>query len=91
MDEMRGVLAVRAHKRLRSEGIGMIQPMTLKDTSCNSRTKLSLGLNCYCTEVFIYMKTNTRSRSASATVSAKYPTCVYSYCEYQYTACLSYL
>jgi|SRR6266850_538564 len=64
----------------------MIQPMTLNEDSCDLGTKLSLGLNCYCTGVFIHTKTSTRSHSASATDAANYPTCVYLDFEYQYTA-----
>jgi len=63
-----------------------IQPMTLNGISCDSRTKSSLGLNCYFTEVFICTKTDTRNHSTSATDAASYPTYVYLGFEYQYTA-----
>jgi len=85
----RGLSSVCA-QRMRSKGMVTIQPMTLNDIDCDSRTKLSLGLNCYCTGVYICTKTSTRSCSASATDAAKYPTCIYLYFEYQYTAFLSY-
>src|SRR6266850_3629701 len=48
----RGLSSVCAQK-MRSKGIWTIQPMTLNGISCNSRTKSSLGLNCYFTAVYI--------------------------------------
>src|SRR6266850_4740918 len=59
---------------------------TLRMSSCNLGTKLSLGLNCYFTAVYISTETDTRSCSASATDAASYPTYIYSYFEYQNTA-----
>jgi len=85
MDEMRGVSAAHAQK-MRSKGNGVCSQSTLKVSSCDSGTKSSLGLNCYCTKVYICTKTSTRSCSASATDAAKYPTSIYSDFEYQYTA-----
>jgi len=55
-------------------------------SGCDLGTKSSLGLNCYFTAIYISTKTDTRSRSASATDAASYPTYVYLYSEYQYTA-----
>ena len=56
MNEVKGVLAVHAHKGWGQRGMWAIQPMTLNDISCNLGTKLSLGLNCYCTGVYIHTK-----------------------------------
>src|SRR6267142_4242377 len=56
MDEMRGVSAVHMHKEFRSKGNGVHSQSTLNVSSCDSGTKLSLGLNCYCTGVFICTK-----------------------------------
>jgi hypothetical protein len=42
--------------------------------SCNLRTKLSLGLNCYCTMLFIHRKPYARSCNISASYSVKYRT-----------------
>src|SRR6267142_1474018 len=67
-------------------GIEPNSQQTLTMNSCDLGTKSSLGLNCYFTAVYISTKTNTRSCSASATGAASYPTYVYSYSEYQYTA-----
>jgi len=86
MDEVKGVSAVRAHKGWGQMGIEPNSQQTLTMNSCNLGTKLSLGLNCYFTAIYISTKTNTRSHSASATDAASYPTYVYSYSEYQYTA-----
>src|SRR6266850_6767764 len=71
---------------MRSEGNDSYSQQTLKMSSCDSGTKSSLGLNCYCTGVFIHTKTSTRSCSASATDAANYHTYVYSDFKYQYTA-----
>src|SRR6267142_4410131 len=71
---------------MRSDGNDSNSQQTLKVLSCDSGTKSSLGLNCYCTGVFIHTKTSTRSHSASATDADNYPTYVYSNFEYQYTA-----
>src|SRR6267142_1214198 len=73
---------------MRSEGNDSNSQQTLKVLSCDSGTKSSLGLNCYCTRIYIHTKTSTRSHSASATDAAKYPTCLYSDFKYQYTALL---
>jgi hypothetical protein len=42
--------------------------------SCDLRTKLSLGLNCYCTTLFIHRKLYARSCNISASYSVKYHT-----------------
>ena len=73
---------------VRSDGNESYSQQTLKVSSCDLGTKSSLGPNCYCTRVYIHTKTSTRSCSASATDAAKYPTCLYSDFEYQYTASL---
>jgi len=86
MDEVKGVSAVRVHKRMRSEGNVALSQLTLKTISCDSGTKSSLGLNCYFTVVYISTETDTRSHSASATDAASYPTYVYLSSKYQYTA-----
>ena len=79
-----------ANKDEFSGGCRSRPPMNLDDTSCNSRTKSSLGLNCYYTAVYILLKTGTRSRSLSASKSARYRTREYTLYQYLYTACLLY-
>src|SRR6266850_4532499 len=71
---------------MRSKGNGVCSQSTLKVSSCNLRTKLSLGLNCYLYRGLYTYKTSTRSHSTSGTNGAKYLTCIYLDSEYQYTA-----
>jgi hypothetical protein len=47
---------------------------TMGSKSCDSRTKSSLELNCYCTSGLYTYKTSTRSRTTSATNSERYRT-----------------
>ena len=86
MNKVKGVSVLRAHKGWDHRGIEPNSRQTLRMSSCDLRTKSSLGLNCYFTAVYISTKTDTRSCSASATSAASYPTYVYLYSEYQYTA-----
>jgi len=56
MDEVKGVSAVRVHKEVRLNGNESNSQQTLTMISCDSGTKLSLGLNCYFTVVYISTK-----------------------------------
>src|SRR6266850_2282251 len=67
-------------------GIESNSQQTLKMSSRDFGTKLSLELNCYFTAVYIVQKTDTRGCAASATDAASYHTYIYSYSEYQNTA-----
>jgi len=73
----RGLSSARA-QGMRSNGNESHSQQTLTMISCDSGTKLSLGLNCYFTAVYISTKPDTRSHSASATGTASYPTYEYS-------------